>query len=139
MRLVGSFEAALVNQSGYDAISSASTNITQNKNSSASVGTALLPTGQQPQESDWAPLHTTGINVVSNGSAVNLDPNSGMAGVYSKYDSSVTLAGVPPKPVSTPSPSPSPTIRGRTATSNARSCSGCVQRAGAAGRSADLR
>ncbi len=119
VRLVGSFEAALVNQSGYDAISSASTNITQNKNSSASVEAALLPTGQQPQESDWAPLHTTGINVVSNGSAVNLDPNSGMAGVYSKYDSSVTLAGVPTQAGEYPITVTITDDQGRTATSNA--------------------
>lgn len=119
VRLVGSFEAALVNQSGYDAISSASTNITQNKNSSASVEAALLPTGQQPQESDWAPLHTTGINVVSNGSAVNLDPNSGMAGVYSKYDSSVTLAGVPTQAGEYPITVTITDEQGRTATSNA--------------------
>lgn len=119
VRLVGSFEAALVNQSGYDAISSASTNITQNKNSSASVEAALLPTSQQPQESDWAPLHTTGINVVSNGSAVNLDPNSGMAGVYSKYDSSVTLAGVPTQAGEYPITVTITDDQGRTATSNA--------------------
>lgn len=45
VRLVGSFESALVNQKGYDAISGASTNVTQNKNSDASVEVALVKKG----------------------------------------------------------------------------------------------
>ena len=53
VRLVGSFESALVNQKGYDAISGASTNVTQNKNSDASVEVALVKKGQDPQSSDW--------------------------------------------------------------------------------------
>ena len=48
VRLVGSFESALVNQKGYDAISGASTNVTQNKNSNASVEVALVKKGQVP-------------------------------------------------------------------------------------------
>ena len=48
VRLVGSFESALVNQKGYDAISGASTNVTQNKNSNASVEVALVKTGTNP-------------------------------------------------------------------------------------------
>lgn len=106
VRLVGSFESALVNQKGYDAISGASTNVTQNKNSNASVEVALVKKGQGPQSSDWKLLNESDIRVVSKGSSVNIanrtDPakgnDSGMAGVYSVHDGSVTLAGTPAKP-----------------------------------------
>lgn len=118
IRLIGSFESALVNQTGYDAISGASTNITQNKNSSASVEAALLPEGQTPQESDWKPLTDTQISVDSSKSSVNLDPASGMAGVYSKYDSSVTLTGTPVKAGVYPISVTVTDDQGHTATSN---------------------
>ena len=106
VRLVGSFESALVNQKGYDAISGASTNVTQNKNSNANVEVALVKKGQDPQSSDWKLLNESDIRVVSKGSSVNIvnrtDPakgnDSGMAGVYSVHDGSVTLAGTPAKP-----------------------------------------
>lgn len=106
VRLVGSFESALVNQKGYDAISGASTNVTQNKNSDASVEVALVKKGQDPQSNDWKLLNESDIRVVSKGSSVNIvnrtDPakvnDSGMAGVYSVHDGSVTLAGTPAKP-----------------------------------------
>lgn len=97
VRLVGNFEAAIVGQTGYDAISSASTNVTQNKNSNASVEAALLPKDQTPIESDWKPLCDTDIRIVSAKSNVNLDSSCGMTGVYSVYDSSVTLTGTPVK------------------------------------------
>ena len=118
IRLIGSFESALVNQAGYDAISGASTNITQNKNSSASVEAALLPQGQTPQKSDWKPLTDTQISVDSSKSSVNLDPASGMAGVYSKYDSSVTLTGTPAKAGVYPISVTVTDDQGHTATSN---------------------
>lgn len=106
VRLVGSFESALVNQKGYDAISGASTNVTQNKNSDASVEVALVKKGQAPQSSDWKLLSESDIRVISKGSSVNIanrtDPakgnDSGMAGVYSVHDGSITLAGTPAKP-----------------------------------------
>lgn len=105
VRLVGSFESALVNQKGYDAISGASTNVTQNKNSNASVEVALVKTGTNPADSDWKLLSESDIRVQSKGSSVNIvnhdDPSkgndSGMAGVYSVHDGSVTLAGTPAK------------------------------------------
>lgn len=105
VRLVGSFESALVNQKGYDAISGASTNVTQNKNSNASVEVALVKTGTDPADSDWKLLSESDIRVQSKGSSVNIvnhdDPSkgndSGMAGVYSVHDGSVTLAGTPAK------------------------------------------
>lgn len=103
VRLVGSFESALVNQKGYDAISGASTNITQNKNSDASVEVALIKKGEEPEEGDWKLLSESGIRINSKGSSVNIvndeEPaignDSGMAGVYSVHDGSVTLAGTP--------------------------------------------
>lgn len=95
VRLTGSFESALVKQKGYDAISSASTNVTQNKNSNARVEAVLLPKGQEPVESDWKPLSESGIRVNSKKTFVNIDSASGMQGVYSTSDSSVTLAGTP--------------------------------------------
>lgn len=106
VRLVGSFESALVNQKGYDTISGASTNVTQNKNSNASVEVALVKKDQDPQSSDWKLLSESDIRVISKGSSVNIanrtDPakgnDSGMAGVYSIHDGSVTLAGTPAKP-----------------------------------------
>ena len=106
VRLVGSFESALVNQKGYGAISGASTNVTQNKNSDASVEVALVKKGQDPQSSDWKLLSESDIRVISKGSSVNIanrtDPakgnDSGMAGVYSVHDGSITLAGTPAKP-----------------------------------------
>lgn len=105
VRLVGSFESALVNQKGYDAISGASTNVTQNKNSNASVEVALVKTGTDPVDSDWKLQSESDIRVKSKGSSVNIvnhdDPakgnDSGMAGVDSVHDGSVTLAGTPAK------------------------------------------
>lgn len=127
VRLVGTFESALVNQKGYDAISGASTNVTQNKNSNASVEVALIKKGQAPQDSDWKLLSESDIRVVSKGSSVNIanrtDPvkgnDSGMAGVYSIHDGSVTLAGTPAKPGIYDISVTITDELGRTATSNA--------------------
>ena len=127
VRLVGTFESALVNQKGYDAISGASTNVTQNKNSNASVEVALVKKGQTPQDSDWKLLSESDIRVVSKGSSVNIanrtDPakgnDSGMAGVYSIHDGSVTLAGTPAKPGIYDISVTITDELGRTATSNA--------------------
>ena len=81
VRLVGSFESALVNQKGYDAISGASTNVTQNKNSDASVEVALVKKGQDPQDSDWKLLSESDIRVISKGSSVNIaEPHSSCKG-----------------------------------------------------------
>ena len=103
VRLVGSFESALVNQKGYDAISGASTNVTQNKNSDASVEVALVNADQEPTKDDWKLLSESDIRIKSKESSVlivNHDDaskgnDSGMAGVYSVHDGSLTLAGTP--------------------------------------------
>ena len=127
VRLVGTFESALVNQKGYDAISGASTNVTQNKNSNASVEVALVKKGQVPQDSDWKLLNESDSRVVSKGSSVNIENrtvpangnDSGMAGVYSVHDGSVTLAGTPAKPGIYDISVTITDELGRTATSNA--------------------
>lgn len=118
VRLVGSFEAALVNQEGYDAISSASTNVTQNKNSDVSVEAALLPKGEEPEKDDWKLLTESGITIDKKNSKVNMDDSFGMAGIYSVYDSSVTLAGTPVKTGEYPISVTITDDQGRTATSN---------------------
>ena len=97
VRLVGYFEAALVNQKGYDAMSAASTNITQNKNSNVSVEAALLLDGAEPTDSDWKLLNESGVKIDPKNTRVNIDDGMGMVGVYSIYDSSITLAGTPTK------------------------------------------
>ena len=66
---------------------------------------ALVKTGTDPADSDWKLLSESGIRVKSKGSSVNIvnhdDPakgnDSGMVGVYSVHDGSVTLAGTPAK------------------------------------------
>lgn len=96
VRLVGSFEAALVGQEGYDAVSGASTTVSANQNSDVVVQAALLPEGQTPEESDWQNLAKSGITVDTTNSSVSITPDgSGMKGVYSPYDSSLTLSGTP--------------------------------------------
>lgn len=97
VRLEGTFEAALVGQEDYDAISGASTSVTTNKNSNVEVQGALLPKDTVPVEEDWKPLKDT-ITVHTNKDKtyVTIAPEgSGMVGVYSPYDSSLTLAGTP--------------------------------------------
>lgn len=97
VRLVGYFEAALVNQKGYDAMSAASTNVTQNKNSDVSVEAALLADGTEPTDDDWKLLNESGVKIDPKNTRVNIDDGMGMVGVYSIYDSSITLAGTPTK------------------------------------------
>jgi hypothetical protein len=118
VRLVGSFEAALTGQKDYDAISGASTNVTANKNSDVTVQAAILPNGQEPTESDWANLSDV-IRVNAKETKVNLNTtDSGMAGVYSVYDSSLTLTGTPNQPGAYQISVTVVDENGRTATSN---------------------
>lgn len=118
VRLVGYFESALVNQKGYDAISGASTGITENKNSNAIVEAALVEKDADPAEDDWKPLSDSGITIDTKNTRVNLDGSCGMAGVYSVYDSSITLAGTPSVKGTFPISVTVTDDQGRTATSN---------------------
>lgn len=118
VRLVGSFEAALVGQEDYDAVSSASTNVTTNKNSNVEVQGALIQ-GNEPVSSDWKPLNQLGITVNRNTTSVSISPDdSGMVGVYSIFDSALTLAGTPEKAGSYQISVTVSDGQGRTATSN---------------------
>lgn len=118
VRLVGSFEAALVGQEDYDAVSSASTNVTTNKNSNVEVQGALIQCNE-PVSSDWKPLHELGITVNKNTTSVSISPdNSGMVGVYSIFDSALTLAGTPENAGSYQISVTVSDGQGRTATSN---------------------
>lgn len=118
VRLVGYFESALVNQKGYDAISGASTGVTENKNSNAIVEAALIEKDVEPTEDDWKPLSDTGIAIDTRNTKVNLDGSCGMAGVYSVYDSAITLAGTPSAKGEYPISVTVTDDQGRTATSN---------------------
>lgn len=118
VRLVGKFESAMVGQEGYDAISSASVAVTQNKNSACSVEAVLLPKNQEPKESDWKLLSESGIVLDTKKTRINLDEKSGMEGVYSIYDSSITLSGTPKNVGSYPISVTITDKQGRTARSN---------------------
>lgn len=119
VRLVGYFEPAIVGQKGYDAISGASTSVSINKNSNVVVEAALTEQGQEPDESDWKLLHGSGITINTAETKINMANNFGMAGVYSSYDSSLTLGGTPSKEGEYPISVTLMDDQGRTATSNA--------------------
>lgn len=96
VRLVGSFEPALVDQKGYDAITGATSAVTVNKNSNVEVQCALVNQDATPTDSDWLPLHKSGVTVRQDKSTVEISPQgSGMTGVYSTLDSALTLSGTP--------------------------------------------
>lgn len=95
VRLSGYFESAVTGQQKYDAVSGASTSVSSNKNSNVTVEVADLPDGQTPIEEDWKELDTTNIKIDTKKTTVNIDAASGMEGVYSTYDSSLTLSGIP--------------------------------------------
>ena len=118
VRMRGSFESALEGQKKYDAISGASTSVTTNKNSDVVVEAAVLPDGQEPQESDWKPLSEV-IAVNKDRTKINIDTEAcGMEGVYSVHDSSLSLSGEPLKAGSYPISVTVTDESGRTATSN---------------------
>lgn len=119
IRLVGAFESALCGQQKYDSISGASTSVSTNKNSDVTVQAAVLPDGQEPEEDDWKNLCDAGVTVNAEKTFVSMDTaNSGMVGVYSPYDSSLTLAGTPKNPGEYPVSVSVTDENGRTAVSN---------------------
>lgn len=119
VRLTGSFESAVVGQKGYDAVSSASTNININKNSNVSVEAALTKKDREPAVSDWNLLDTNNdIRIYADKTVVNIDSASGMEGFYSPYDGSLTLSGTPEKAGTYPISITITDDQGRTAMSN---------------------
>ena len=107
VKLVGSFEAAIVGQKDYDGVSSASTGgASSNKNSSVTVYGALVQKGTDPTDTDWEELgHQSKIKldgskckvsiVPDTGKETNADADSGMKGVYMTMSSDLTLNGTP--------------------------------------------
>ena len=118
VRLKGYFESAVTGQKKYDAVSGASTSVSSNKNSNVVVEAADLPDGQEPVEADWKELKETGVKIDTKNTKVNIDSESGMAGMYSTYDSSLSLSGTPAKIGTYPVNVTVTDESGRTVTSN---------------------
>ena len=108
VKIEGSFEAAIVGQTDYDGVSSASTGgASSNKNSAVTVYGALTKKNAEPTDSDWQKLesYSSKINLVGGKCKVNITPDtskgtsadadSGMAGVYMTISSDLTLNGTP--------------------------------------------
>ena len=118
VRLKGYFESAVTGQQKYDAVSGASTSVSSNKNSNVVVEAADLPNGQEPVEADWKELKETGVKIDTKNTKVNIDSKSGMAGMYSAYDSSLSLSGTPAEIGTYPVSVTVTDESGRTVTSN---------------------
>lgn len=107
VKLKGTFDSAIVGQTNYDTVSSASTGgANTNKNSDVTVYGALVKKGDKPTDSDWEELDNMSkinlngkkcsISIVpdtANGTAA--DSDSGMKGVYMTISSALTLSGTP--------------------------------------------
>lgn len=130
VKLVGSFEAAIVNQKDYDGVSGATGGSSTNKNSNVTVYGALVENGTEPGEADWDKLdhYSSGINIDGSKSFVSIVPDvanetpetseSGMEGVYMTISSALTLSGTPKDPGSYLISITVTDNQGRTATSN---------------------
>lgn len=99
VKLVGKFEGAVVNQQKYDGVSGATTSVSTNKNSDVQVLAAETDKEDAvPADDAWVPLNKTeGLDIDHEKTEIVLDAESGMKGVYSTYDSSITLNGTPKK------------------------------------------
>ena len=132
VKLDGSFEAAIVDQKGYDGVSGATGAGSVNKNSAVDVYGVRLPKGQEPEEADWKKLDhsadpSTGyveqavVNIVPDtDSGTPEGSDSGMRGVFMPaMSSSLTLDGTPKDPGTYLISVTITDDQGRTATSNA--------------------
>ena len=131
VKLVGSFEAAIVGQKNYDGVSSASVGgASSNKNSAVTVYGALVKKGTEPADNDWEELdHQSQISLNGNKCSVSIVPDtekgtpaaadSGMEGVYMTISSDLTLNGTPKDAGSYLISVHIEDNQGRTATSNA--------------------
>ena len=107
VKLVGSFEAAIVGQKDYDGVSSASVGgASSNKNSAVTVYGALVEKDTEPTDKDWEKLNNESeIRLVGSKCSVSIVPDtskgmtgtedSGMKGVYMTLSSDLTLNGTP--------------------------------------------
>lgn len=118
VRLKGYFESAVTGQKKYDAVSGASTSVSSNKNSNVVVEAADLPDGKEPVEDDWKELTKTSVKIDTKNTKVNIDSKSGMAGMYSPHDSSLSLSGTPAEIGTYPVSVTLTDESGRTVTSN---------------------
>ena len=130
VKLVGSFEAAIVGQEDYDGVSGATGGSSTNKNSNVTVYGALVEKGTKPGEADWEKLdpYSSDINIDGSKCVVSIVPDvangtpedrkSGMEGVYMTISSALTLSGTPEDPGSYLISITVTDEQGRTATSN---------------------
>lgn len=131
VKLVGSFEAAIVGQEDYDGVSGATGGASANQNSNVTVYGALVERGTEPGEDDWNELdhYSSDINIDGSKCFVSIVPDvangtpesseSGMEGVYMTISSALTLSGTPKDPGSYLISITVTDDQGRTATSNA--------------------
>ena len=131
VKLVGSFEAAIVDQEDYDGVSGATGGSSTNQNSNVTVYGALMEKGTEPGEDDWAELdhYSSDIDIDGSKCSVSIVPDtengtpetseSGMEGVYMPISSALTLSGTPKDPGSYLISITVADNQGRTATSNA--------------------
>ncbi|MGP1458864.1 MAG: hypothetical protein ACTTKL_06095 [Treponema sp.] len=96
VKIEGSFEAALVNQKKYDAVSGASAAVSTNKNSNVGV---FVTEKANPQAEDWIPASASSRSFKKSKIRIRTqdggDANMGMRGMFVKFDSSLTLSGIP--------------------------------------------
>ena len=106
VKIVGSFESAIVGQKEYDGVTGATGVASGNKNSAVTVYGALVEKGNEPTEDDWEELnHQSEISLEGKKCSVSIVPDaekgtdanadSGMKGVYMTMSSDLTLDGTP--------------------------------------------
>ena len=95
MRIVGSFEAAIIGQKKYDSISSATGGgVNSNKNSNVKLQIAYTDK-EKPADSDFKDAKEVTHDLQLEAKMVSDD--SGMVAKYSHIDNSVKLSGIPSK------------------------------------------
>lgn len=95
LRIVGSFEAAIIGQKKYDSISSATGGgVNSNKNSNVKLQIAYTDK-ETPSDSDFKDAKDVANDLQLEAKIISGD--SGMQAKYSKMDNSVKLSGIPSK------------------------------------------
>ena len=95
LRIVGSFEAAIIGQQKYDAVSSATGGgVNSNKNSNVKLQIAYTDK-ETPSDSDFKDAKDVANDLQLEAKIISGD--SGMQAKYSKIDNSIRLSGIPSK------------------------------------------
>lgn len=95
LRIVGSFEAAIIGQQKYDAVSSATGGgVNSNKNSNVKLQIAYTDK-ETPSDSDFKDAKDVANDLQLEAKIISED--SGMQAKYSKMDNSIRLSGIPTK------------------------------------------